>query len=143
MLLVGDFGKIMINVLSRSTSDDYWDGNWLYCNIEVNIGFFTANYNCNLRTDEFSVFSEKLEDLLTSKISESQFSSMEDGLLLNFKKDISGNFILNGEAKSNENYKTSLLFEVNIDHMQMEELRISIHTLLQRYPVVGSQDMNQ
>ena len=138
MLLVGDFGKIEINILSRSTSDDYWDGNWLYSNIEINIGFFTANYNCNLRTDEFSLFNEKLEQLLTGNTNESQFSSMEEGLLLNFKKELSGSFVLKGEAKSNENYKTSLIFEIGTDYTQMEQLRISIYNLLQKYPVVGS-----
>lgn len=139
MLLAGDFGKIKISVLSRATSDDYWDGNWLYCNVLISIGFFTANYNCNLRTDEFSMFDEKLEGLLTGKNTESQFSSMEEGLQLNLRKDISGSFIIKGEAKSNENYKISLFFEVVVDYIQIEELRISVRNLLQRYPVVGSQ----
>jgi hypothetical protein len=138
MLLVGDFGKIEINILSRSTSYDYWDGNWLYSNIVMSIGFFTASYNCNLRTDEFSLFNEKLEELLTGKSAESQFYSMEEGLLLDFKKDLSGNFVLKGKAMSNENYKTSLLFEVSVDYMQVEQLRNSIHSLLQKYPVIGS-----
>jgi hypothetical protein len=134
MLLIGDFGKIEINILSRNNSDDYWDGNWLYSNITINIGFFSANYNCNLRTDEFSLFNEKLEELLAEKITESQFSSMEDGLLLNFKKDLLGNFILNGEGKNDDNYNVSLLFKVSVDYNQMEQLRNSIYNLLQKYP---------
>jgi hypothetical protein len=138
MLLFGDFGKIEVNILSRSPALDYWDGNWLFSNVIIKVGLFTANYNCNLRADEFLFFDKQLEDLLADRCVESQFTTMEEGLLLTLTKDLLGTFVLRGEAKNNDNYRLSLHFEVNTDYVQIEKLRITIQELLKKYPVVGS-----
>jgi len=142
MELKGDGGQIKINVLARANNEtqDYWDANWLYSEIKIDVVGFKAFYDTNLRVDDFIDFVFNLEKLGNGEIKEIEFLTLEEGLHLkgNFLQE-SGNIEWFGEAKASDT-KNSLKFNLITDYESINRLMGELKYLLTEYPLVGNKD---
>ena len=101
-LVVGrrDEDHIGIRVMRRSHphAEDYWDGNWVDSEIQVDIRPWRATYPAQLRTEEFSLFRDQLSDMHDETRREASFEPMEPWLRLTLELDTLGHIAFTGEA---------------------------------------------
>ena len=68
-LVIGDENgqHVVVRALSRNHPGlfDYWDGNWIACELEIVSGGFRGTFPADLRSEEFRAFLEEVEDLRT------------------------------------------------------------------------------
>jgi hypothetical protein len=91
---------IEIRVMRRSHphADDYWDGNWVDSEIQVDIRPWRATYPAQLRTDEFLRFRDQLGEMYDGARKEASFEPMEPWLGLTLELDPLGHVAVNGAA---------------------------------------------
>lgn len=140
MILQSQNSFIQINILQRSylESTDFEDGNWLDSELKISVSGFNALYGANLRTDDFQWFYEALKNLSNNISKEVEFTTMEEGLYLKGKLDITGNIKWEGVAK--EPNGNSLIFFLETDNNSIEKLIKDVKDILDEYPVFGSMD---
>ena len=101
-LVVGRRGKDHIEfwVLGRShpRADDYWDGNWIVSEIRINIRPWHATYQAQLRTEEFSMFRDRLGAMYDGTGTQASFEPMEPWLHLTLELDTLGHVTIYGDA---------------------------------------------
>jgi hypothetical protein len=101
-LIVGrrqeDHIKIRVLRRSRPSGDDYWDGNWVDSEMQVNIRPWRATYLAQLRTEEFSRFRDQLGEMYDGTRKEASFEPMEPWLALTLEVDPLGHIAVKGEA---------------------------------------------
>jgi hypothetical protein len=99
-VLLGPAGgdHIAIRVLRRKypQANDYWDGNWLDAEVEVEVKPWHARYIANLRTDEFAGFRQELEGMYAMARRDAKFSPMEPWLELGLHLDSLGHIDMTG-----------------------------------------------
>ena len=138
MLLKSENSFVQITVLNRRSHNntDYWDDNWIKSEIKINERNFNGKYNINLRTNDFQRFYLDLSNLSKGKIQEVKFTTMEEGLFLKGKLDLTGNIKWSIIAKSGEG--TQLRFSMDTDNNSIKILLIEVLKVLNEYPVVGN-----
>jgi hypothetical protein len=134
-LLVGAAGR------AHPDSNDYWDGNWLDSNIEINAGAFRGAYGACLRGDEFQAFRDKLVPLYTALSGEAEFSSMENWLAIKIKGDGLGHFEAECKARDTFGSDSRLEFTLSFDQTQLPEIIKGIDSILEKFPVRGRSDV--
>ena len=58
-----EYVSVHIAGRSHAASRDYWDGNWLTADIEIDAGGFRGRFGADFRTDELSAFRDALAHL--------------------------------------------------------------------------------
>jgi hypothetical protein len=51
---------LQVKVISLPAAEDYWDGNWLTCEVRIAAGGFRGKFQSNLRTDELERFANQV-----------------------------------------------------------------------------------
>ena len=138
MILKGEGRFLEIRILRRSHPEslDFEDGNWLETEIRITIPGFNGCFGANLRTDDFSRFNRDLERLKASQANEIEFTTMEEGIYLKGKVEMSGNIQWIGTAKSSYG-DSSLMFTIRTDFTSIDGLLYQVQGILKNYPVVG------
>lgn len=138
MILIGNDGKLEINILRRSNleADDYWDGNWLDSEIRIDVQSFKSLYGTNLRVDDLQMFCERLIALRGNKENEAEFTTLEDGLYLHCKLEYNG--IINCRGKANNDTGNSLEFRLQTDLVSLDIFIHELEVVLKSYPLVDS-----
>ncbi len=131
---------LSIQALHRThpTANDYWDGNWVECDIEIASGAFTGKFRASLRCEEFLHFDHELEGLLKDLKGKATFSSMEEWLEIHAKGDGLGHFTAECKATDYPGGGRILNFDLEFDQTQIEGIRKGLANILQKFPVVGS-----
>ena len=131
----GIFVKASIIGRSYPNSNDYWDGNWLKAEIEANTYDFKGKFRTNLRTDDFQQFYQNLLKIQKNETNQIEFTTMEEGLHLIGKLDITGNINWNVAAKSE--FGNKLLFNIETDNAYIVSIIKDVVKILNEYPVIG------
>jgi hypothetical protein len=79
-------------------ANDYWDGNWVESEIELDIRPWRATYKANLRTEEFSRFHDQVREMYDGARKEATFEPMEPWLSLALELDTLGHIAIKGDA---------------------------------------------
>jgi hypothetical protein len=83
-LVIGSAGgehlRIVVLKRAQSESDDFWEGNWLDCAIDVSAGGFQGAVNAPLRADELFAFRLALVQLQERLAREALFETSEEWL---------------------------------------------------------------
>jgi hypothetical protein len=134
----GQGEQLLVKVISRSSADDYWDGNWLSCEIRLSAGGFRGKFQANLRTDELDRFAAQVRTLYDDLTTPALLEPMEDQLLLRLEGDGHGHIHCRGEARDVAGTGNLLTFELELDQTQLFATMVQLSELLSRYPVRGS-----
>lgn len=133
--------RVVIDVRGRMHPDatDYWDGNWLFSPIEVQVGGFTAKIGAGLRAEELRSFREGLELLHRDLRGFAALTSMEDWLELSVTVSGSGRLEVVGEVIDRVGDGNRLAFRVNdLDQTHLPDLIGELRELESLYPVIGA-----
>jgi len=139
MIIKGQNSELLeINILRRENhhTADYWDANWLNVQVKVEVPNFRAHYATNLRTDDFQRFYDDIMRLKDHKISEVEFTTMEEGLYLNLKLQKTGSLLCAG--KTDDHSGNELEFQFTVDNIMLDSLADQLKMILKKYPVIGS-----
>ncbi|WP_400162580.1 WapI family immunity protein [Brevibacillus sp. TJ4] len=132
--------QIDIIAVNRSYpyQQDYWDGNWLNCEIKVNIPGYTAAFPADLRTDEFQCFMVDLISIDSNLNGTANFRSMDSYIDLTCKITKTG--ILEWECRTSYPPFTgaNLSFSFTSDQSFLPHLIKQLEMLIETYPVIGN-----
>ena len=141
-ILIGDAGgeHVLIRPLSRCHPGlfDYWDGNWIVCEIVITAGGFRGGFPANLRSEEFRAFLDDVEGVGSTLDGAARFSTMEDQLALSLVADGKGHIHVSGEAVDIAGDGNRLQFGFDIDQTYLPALSQSLAHLLEAFPVIGT-----
>lgn len=93
--------KISILFVGRThpNANDFWDGNWLTCQIKIEIQGFIANFTANMRNNELEELSNSLAKLYNELKGIVEFRPLEPFIQFNFRIDKSGKIRVKCEAQ--------------------------------------------
>ena len=130
---------LIVRVLSRSEAEDYWDGNWLVCEIRVRAGGFRGRFEANLRTDELERFASQVRRLYDDLKTIARLEPMERQLTLELQGDGRGHVHCIGRARDVVSGTGNMLeFHLDLDQTLLFGTMVQLAELLNRYPVRGS-----
>lgn len=131
---------VCISPLSRSHPDrhDYWDGNWITCEIQIVAGGFRGAFRADLRSEEFVPLLQGLQRVSRTLEGTAHFTTMEDQLALVFTGDAKGHVRVTGEASDDAGTGNHLEFALELDQTYLPAICRSLQNLLAAFPVVGN-----
>lgn len=143
-LVIGDENgqRVVIRALSRNHPDlfDYWDANWVKCELEIAAGGFRGAFRADLRSEEFQAFLEEAEGLSRTLDGAAGFSTMEGQIAFSLAGDASGQVRVQGEAVDAPGGDNRLQFSFDIDQTYLPQICRSLEVILAAFPVVGTAD---
>lgn len=135
-----DGHRLLIRPLTRSHAGlfDYEDGNWIDCEIELELGAFRGTFRADLRSEEFQTLMEQIDGLSLAPDGTANFSTMEGQLAFTLTGDGSEQIRVGGEAIDAAGIGNRLQFAFIIERDALREIARSLDNLLTAFPVVGS-----
>ncbi|MET3731418.1 WapI family immunity protein [Moheibacter stercoris] len=139
MILKGDIGYLELEVLTNkiSGSDDFWEENWLYTSVKGNFPGFTANYDCNLRTDDLKRCYNDVIGLINGITNNAKLTTLEEGIELSFQKDKFGSIQVSGKLTATDLTRCCLEFTFVTDIQTVISFNSQLHKILIEYPIIG------
>lgn len=141
-LLIGDDGgqHVLFTVLGRKHPGlfDYWDGNWLACEVKIAAGAFRAAFRADLRAEELQAFRDQIDALVQSVEGMASFSTMEGQIALTIGGDIKGHVSVRGEARDMPAGDNLLQFAFELDQTDLKAICLSLDAIVSAFPVVGA-----
>jgi hypothetical protein len=141
-LVIGDEDgqHVAVRALSRNHPGlfDYWDANWVTCEVEIAAGGFRGAFPANLRSEEFRAFLEEAESLSRTLDGAASFSTMEGQLAFALAGDGKGHVRVQGEAVDAPGSDNRLQFSFDIDQTYLPQICRSLEVILAAFPVVGT-----
>jgi hypothetical protein len=146
-ILIGDIGAqhVLIRPLSRSQPGlfDYWDGNWLLCEVALSVGGFRGGFQASLRSEEFCSFLEEVQMMGQSLEGAASFTTMEGQIAISLTGDGKGHIRVSGEAIDEAGTGNRLQFAFDIDQTYLPSIAESLESVLTAFPVIGSPDIEK
>lgn len=139
MILKGDLGCVEIDVLSvhKSTSNDFWDNNWLTAIVKADLPGFKVYLQQELRKDDFAYCLLQLKEFLDYKRSEAFFTAIEEGIYIHFLYEDCGNIVINGKITEIDLIKCSMEFSFISERFYIESFMRDIETFMNENPMIG------
>jgi hypothetical protein len=141
-VLVGSGSQAQITlsptVRSHQGTSDYWDGNWVQCNVSVRAGGFRGEYVACLRTDEFVSFRADLERLYRDLRGTGGFHSMEEWVDIEVRGDGRGHFTGLCRLKDRAGDGNLLECEVEFDQTDVPAMLEQLRKIEAAFSVMGS-----
>ena len=143
-ILIGDSEgqRLLIQPVGRRHPGlfDYWDGNWIACDIQIAAGGFRGGFHADLRSEEFQAFLGELESLSQALEGSAAFSTLEGQLAFSLTGDDQGHVSVKGEAVDQAGIGNRLHFEFDIDQTSLPQICQALEHLLVAFPVTGTPD---
>lgn len=141
-ILIGDSGAdhVLIRPLFRSHPGlfDYWDGNWIDCELEIVAGGFRGSVRADLRSEEFHTFLQEVEGLSRAVQGTASFTTMEGQIALALTGDGKGQVRVTGEAIDVAGIGNRLQFGFDVDQTYLPQICRSLDHFLAAFPVTGA-----
>ncbi len=116
---------------------DYWDGNWVVADIEIEAGGFSGRYRAYLRAEELKSFRNAVASLYSLDSKEARFETMEGQLRINIVGDNLGHFEAECEALDQVGSGNRLSFSLSFDQTYLPGILKGLDTVVRECPVVG------
>jgi hypothetical protein len=143
-ILIGDAEgqHVLIQPLFRSHPGlfDYWDGNWIECDVHVAAGGFRGKFRASLRAEEFLSFLEAIRGLNTALEGTASFATMEEQVALSLNGDGKGHIRVSGEALDAVGIGNRLRFEFEVDQTYLPAICQSLEAILVAFPILDAPD---
>jgi len=144
-IVIGDLNAqhVVIRPVGRSTPGlfDYWDGNWIVCEVEISAGGFRGRFSADMRSEELHAFMEQVSELDRTIEGAATFTTMEGQLALSLTGGVNGRVKIVGEALDLSGSENRLEFSFDVDHTYLPALAHSLEFLLAAFPVIGTPDV--
>jgi hypothetical protein len=139
IIIGGGTQGLTIKVLRRSHPEcaDYWDGNWLAVNVDLDVGRFQAHIPGDIRSEELSSFRDQLKRVYDSLNGSAEFHTMESWLGLNFVAHKTGRVALKGVVLDQPGIGNRLTFELALDQTYLPPILSALDDVISTFPVVG------
>jgi hypothetical protein len=131
--------RVVVKPLRRSYPGraDYWDGNWLACSIEVEVGGFHGRVDCDLRNEEFVRFRDGLRRLYNELTGEATFETMEGWLKIGIVGDGRGHLTATCELRDDPTFGNQLHYTLDFDQTLLPKVIESLDNIIDAFPVIG------
>lgn len=141
-LLIGsrDAEHLTISILRRERPNaaDFWDANWVVCQIKLRVGGFRASVEGSLRLDEIQRFQEQLQLVDTHLFGAATLSSLEELIELQIECSRTGQLSVTGLLSDRPN-GNRLSFELPPkDQSYLSGWVADLQAVVEAFPVVGT-----
>jgi len=137
-----DSEHLIVKITGRShAAQDFWDGNWVNADIQINAGNFHGHYTAYLRTEELKAFRDAVSRLYSFDSKEAKFKTMEEQLSINISGDGLGHFTAKCEALDQAGIGNRLIFSLFFDQTEIPQILKELDTTLRKYPIIGKPDI--
>lgn len=135
----GEHVELEVVRRERPQASDFWDGNWLSCQVSLRVGSFSARYLAALRAEEFERWLKAAQALSRTLQGEATFHTLEGQLLLSISSVGSlGGLRVTGEARDQAGTGNRLRFALgDFDQTELPGLLGALEDVVRTYPVVG------
>lgn len=129
--------RVELTVLSyeRPASGEYYDDNWLSCEVKVQAGAFSGKYSASFLTSEVHRLNEDLQHLYRELKGEVVFESMEGQLELSFSCDNLGHIRVSGTAIDQAGIGHKLCFTLLFDQTCLAKSLAGLTEVVGAFPV--------
>ena len=137
-----EFIKIEILGYLYPKNDDYWEGNWLRIKVTIQAGAFNATYEGKLKT-------YNLKDFRRGLLREIQYQeqrgvsaylqSLENWIEMKIIGHGNGSFDVQCVACDNPPYGNKLIFKLQIEKNEIEQMIEQVDEIMNIYPVRGKE----
>lgn len=137
-----DSEYLHVKIAGRShIAQDYWDGNWVNADIEIDAGGFRGRYGACLRAEELQSFREAVARLYSFDAKEAKFETMEGQLGINIAGNSLGHFTAECEAVDQAGVGNRLSFSLSFDQTEIPAILKGLDAIVREYPVIGKPDI--
>ena len=134
-----DSEYLSVKILGRSNAaQDYWDGNWVNVDIEIDAGCFRGRCSAYLRAEELKDFHDAIARLYSFDSKEAKFKTMEEQLSINISGDGLGHFTADCEAVDQVGIGNRLNFTLFFDQTEIPTILKGLEVVVKEYPVIGN-----
>lgn len=128
--------RLTLTIHGRQFPDsaDYWDGNWLTCDVDVAVGAFQGAFGAVIRNEDFSRFLRELRPLYEQLVGRATLEALTGWLCLDFVGDGRGQIRVEGHLSDNCN---TLNLRLDLDQSDLKPLIGRLEEIRLAYPVVG------
>jgi hypothetical protein len=129
--------RIELTVLSyeRPASGEYYDDNWLSCEIRVRAGVFRGKFSANLLTFELARLYAELLRLHSDLRGKVTFKPMEEQLVATFTCDNLGHIHVSGAAMDEAGIGHQLKFRMSFDQTHLANSLNELGQVVRSFPV--------
>ena len=137
MLGVENTEQITLTVINyeRPASGEYYDDNWLSCELQVRAGAFCGKYAANFLTFELTKLLENLDRLYRDLKGSVEFEAMENQLELKFSCDSLGHIHVLGITRDQPGIGHVLRFSFSFDQTYLATVLEQLRQVVQEFPV--------
>ena len=132
-----EFLSLTLHGRSNPKADDYWDGNWLGCKVEVCCGAFRGDLDSMIRNEDLAAFLPALTRLYEGLSGEASFDTLEGWIDFKLIGDGRGHIELRGRLVDAMMDGNSLEFRIGFDQTYLPAIISQVRTATERFPVVG------
>lgn len=115
---------------------NYWDINWLICNINIKIPGYIAEFSTYIRTDEFRSFYDEMKRMRDNLSGSAKLITMENGILIESKIDKLGHIEWQVETQYPEGTGATLNFDFVSNQSYLNEMLIELGEIIKDFPVL-------
>jgi hypothetical protein len=133
-----EFLRVTVRHRERPACDDYWDGNWLKCDISVATGGFKGRVDAALRAEDFVGFLEQLRQLYESLKGRAEFATMEGWLSIEMIGDGRGHIVTTCELLDRPGIGNRLKFKIGMDQTFLPPIIAGLEAITAKYPIRGA-----
>ncbi len=129
--------QITVTVINyeRPASGEYYDDNWLSCEVQVRAGAFRGKFAANFLTSEFKGLLDDLERLYRDLKGSVTFEAMESQLELQFSCDNLGHIQVSGIAMDQAGIGHALHFSFSSDQTSLANSLEGLRGVMHEFPV--------
>jgi hypothetical protein len=141
-LLIGsaDGAHLSVEPFRREFPDAYdvWDGNTLCTAIRIVVGGFRADYEAQLRTEDFVKLRAALRELYEHLDGTASFETMEGWLRLQIRGDGRGHFTAECVALDQPGTGNCLTFTLELDQTDLPAMVRALEAIERAFPTRGA-----
>ncbi len=136
--LEGEFINIQVIGYSHPHMDDYWDGNWLICEVRAVIPGFNVTFPVNLRTNELTSFYDELVQMYSSMSGSSSLVGLESNVDIQVQMDRLGKLEWQVRLTFPSGYGASLEFQIPSEQSYLISLIDELKVIIKEFPIKGT-----
>jgi hypothetical protein len=131
---------LSLQIVKRAHPDpnDFWDGNWLVTNVELQIKDTSLQTTGFVRADELAHFNEQLQNAAQEQSGEITFNTIEGWINIAVKIHPTGEVCLSGFVTNDLTHDELLKFEIELDHSYLRGILRQLMRITTTYPVFGT-----
>ncbi|MGB7342335.1 MAG: hypothetical protein WBC91_25785 [Phototrophicaceae bacterium] len=137
----GESDRISLIFKGRRYPDtsDFWHGNWLLVDVEIQVGTFSGNIDGETRNEHVQDFYEELRRLNESLVGTAKLG-IEKWVEINVEAEKYGSIQVYGHASDDQTDGNKLQFRIKTDQSYLNQVLKGLHKVIELYPIVYAKE---